>query len=91
MIKMMIDEDGDKIWYDSSVLDIQDMKDVTDSGELHWHRLDGPAVEWANGRKSWWINDTPYSNFKAFQENAKLTDDQITILKLKYGNEMRYD
>ena len=23
-------------------------------GQLH--RLDGPAVEWANGTKSWWVN-----------------------------------
>ena len=21
-----------------------------------YHRLDGPAVEWANGSKEWWIN-----------------------------------
>ena len=22
----------------------------------HWHRTDGPAVEWADGGKSWWVN-----------------------------------
>ena len=25
------------------------------------HRLDGPAIEWANGGKSWWINGNFYS------------------------------
>jgi hypothetical protein len=84
MIKMMIDEDGDKIWYDSSERDIEDVKQ---SGELCWHRLDGPAYE-SEGGSTWWLNNEPYTNFKDFQEDAKLTDDQITILKLKYGNEI---
>jgi hypothetical protein len=23
------------------------------------HREDGPAIEWASGRKSWWLNGKP--------------------------------
>jgi hypothetical protein len=28
------------------------------NGKLH--RLDGPAVEWANGERKWWLNDEPF-------------------------------
>lgn len=38
-------------------------------GELH--REDGPAVEHANGSNEWW------------QSDRKLTDDEITVLKLE--------
>jgi len=27
---------------------------INERGE--YHRLDGPAIEWNNGDKSWWIN-----------------------------------
>lgn len=39
---MTIDYYGTKIW--------------KLNGKLH--REDGPAIEWADGRKEWWINDT---------------------------------
>jgi hypothetical protein len=39
--KMKINEWGDKIWKDSK-------------GKLH--RTDGPAIEWSNGSKKWYIN-----------------------------------
>lgn len=29
-----------------------------EDGKLH--RLDGPAVEWNDGGKEWWINGVPY-------------------------------
>jgi hypothetical protein len=36
---------------------------VDEDKTIHWyndkenrHRLDGPAVEWANGHKEWWVN-----------------------------------
>ena len=29
------------------------------NGKLH--REDGPAVEWADGSKYWWLNDTQYT------------------------------
>jgi len=63
------------------------------------HRIDGPAYEVmdeSNQYTQWWINNgrifnffaingTIYSNFKEFQKAGRLTDDQMTILKLKYG------
>jgi hypothetical protein len=36
---------------------------VDENKNIHWHndkdeyhRLDGPAIEWANGHKEWWVN-----------------------------------
>jgi len=40
---------------------------VDDCGTIRWcqndqlHRLDGPAVEWAGGVKSWYIEDVEYT------------------------------
>ncbi len=39
-----IDKNGDKWYYSDKEMNI-------------FHREDGPAVEWMNGDKSWWIND----------------------------------
>ena len=25
-----------------------------------YHREDGPAIEWANGTKEWWVNGEPH-------------------------------
>ena len=45
-----IDIWGDEAWY----------KD----GELH--RLDGPAREWIDGRKEWWIRDKLYKTKESY-------------------------
>jgi hypothetical protein len=50
------------------------------------HRLDGPAFESPYGDHAWWINNIHFTNFKDFQAAGNLTDDQMTILKLKYGD-----
>jgi hypothetical protein len=39
---MRVDADGDKIWR-------------LPCGR--WHREDGPAIEWKNGDKFWYLND----------------------------------
>ena len=54
------------------------------------HRLDGPAVEsLLDGVDcviyGWYVNGIECFDFKDFQKAGKLTDDQITILRLKYG------
>ena len=38
---LKIDKDGNRKWYNSK-------------GQLH--REDGPAIEWSNGIKEWWID-----------------------------------
>jgi len=82
MIKMHIDEDGDEVWYDA---DVRDVHDVGLSTELHWHRLDGPAFTGSKHR-SWWINNQEYRNFKDFQKAGGLSDEEMCILRLKYGS-----
>ena len=42
-LKNYTTKQGDKIWY------------LPSKGENSYHRLDGPAVEWKNGSKAWWI------------------------------------
>jgi len=49
------------------------------------HRTDGPALIDSNGYAEWHIKGINYDNFKDFQKAGRLTDDQMTILKLKYG------
>ena len=39
-----IDDGGDKFWY------------LPSKGRNYWHRLDGPAVEGANGLKQWYVD-----------------------------------
>jgi hypothetical protein len=41
------------------------------NGELH--REDGPALEWSNGYKQWYLNDTQYTHNEWF---SKLTPEQ---------------
>ena len=42
MSNSVIDEDGDKVWTNDEGL---------------FHRLDGPAIEYANGDKSWYFEE----------------------------------
>ena len=35
-------DDGTKVWYDNMG---------------RFHRLDGPAIEYSNGSKAWWVHD----------------------------------
>ena len=43
--KSYIDEHGSKIWY------------LPSKGKDYYHRLDGPAVEWKDGSKVWFVDD----------------------------------
>ena len=42
--KSYINKNGDNIWY------------LPSKGKSCWHRLDGPAVEYNDGIKQWWVN-----------------------------------
>ena len=94
MSKMGIDSEGTKRWRNA-----RGEYHRLDGPAIEWgnggkfwyvnneiHRLDGPAVEWADGEKEWWVNDTEYGNFKDFQLAGHLTDDEMCILRLKYGS-----
>ena len=43
--KSYINEYGEKIWY------------MPSKGKDHYHRLDGPAIEYKSGSKIWWVDD----------------------------------
>jgi hypothetical protein len=36
------------------------------------HRIDGPAVEWADGRKGYWIEDIEYTEKAFLKETRKM-------------------
>jgi hypothetical protein len=57
---------------------------LTDTDGL-LHSTTGPAIE-HDDECGWYIHGKPYTNYNDFQKDTNLTDDQITILKLKYGN-----
>lgn len=52
-----IDEDGDKFYYSDKEMKI-------------YHRENGPACEWADGDKRWYLNGIKYSEEK-FNEKMK--------------------
>ena len=53
--KVMVDKNKTIRWFN-------------DKGELH--RLDGPAVEWLDGYKAWWVNGKLMTE-KEFNEYTK--------------------
>ena len=57
---------------------------LNDGGE--YHREDGPAIIYPGRVHLWWINNVYYSSNKSYQQAAGLTDEEMTILVLKYGN-----
>lgn len=60
-------------------------------GYLAWwiggarHRIDGPAEIFGDGTQRWCLYDITITNADAFKVIAGLTDEQITLLTLKYG------
>jgi hypothetical protein len=63
-------DDGSQIWYKNNQL----------------HREDGPAFIDNDGYQSWWINNKRYYDNKSFQIAAGLSDEDMSVLILKYGN-----
>ena len=93
MSKMTIDSNGDKRWHNArgefhridgpAIERVDGHKEWWVDGKLH--KLDGPAIEWDDGDYWWHINGKRYSNFKDFQAAGRLTDDQMCVIRLKYG------
>jgi len=59
---------------------------VDDEGTIRWynengqqHREDGPAIEWADGTKSWWINGRRHREDGPAIEHAKNGDKEWYI------------
>ena len=62
-IEMKVDFDGTKYW----------------SLNDKFHREDGPAVEWPNGEKDWYLKGNKVSWREVFK-NAKTQEQQVRIL-----------
>jgi hypothetical protein len=61
-------------------------------GDLYWakngipHRTTGPASFWEGNFCIWEVNNIKCRSNKEFQEAANLTDEEMIVIILKYGN-----
>ncbi len=51
-----------------------------------YHRIGGPAVIYHDGRYGWNIRGYSFYSNKSYQAAAKLSDEEMLILVIKYGN-----
>lgn len=55
------------------------------TNKFKWHREDGPAFINGNGQRiEWYLHDTSY-DFSEYCDLLNLSEENIIILKLKYG------
>ena len=65
-------------------------KKVDMYGNIIWfqdsepHRTDGPAIIWADGSYEWVLKSHVY-RFDDWCEKLNLSDEEIIMIKLKYG------
>ena len=94
MTNPVIDRIGNQRWYNSiGELHRTDGPAVlyTD-GEQVWyfngrlHRTDGPAYIGSDGTQELYINGRLCIDNKSYQKAAKLTDEEMLMIKIKYGN-----
>lgn len=52
------------------------------------HRIDGPAITWNDGTVEWYVNNKRCDTIAEYKEAANLSDEDILVLILKYGNLM---
>ncbi len=59
---------------------------VYENGTRYWyqndklHRLDGPAVEYADGTPKWWINGKQFTEEEFNQQTKKSTYENKTVI-----------
>jgi hypothetical protein len=53
------------------------------NGKLH--RVDGPAFEYADGHKSWYLDGESYSFDKWLEANNFISEEEKLMLKLIHG------
>jgi hypothetical protein len=49
------------------------------------HRTDGPAIEWPDGDKSWFLNGVSLSLNEWLDQNTYMTEEEKVMFKLQYG------
>ena len=55
-----------------------------DESRLLFHRIDGPAIEWTDGSKRWYLNDLNYT-FDEFIAKTPIPEVEKTRLMLIYA------
>ena len=49
------------------------------------YRIDGPAIEYVDGRKSWYLNNNKLTLDQWLAQNHGLTEEEKVMMKLQYG------
>lgn len=49
------------------------------------HRTDGPALVESDGMVRWWLDGIEFDTFDEWFEKVQVSDEDKTLLKLKYG------
>ncbi len=64
---------------------------VCDNGDRYWylngeiHREDGPAIEYADGSKRWWLNGINYTEEEFIKKTTKVTELTLDEIAEKFG------
>jgi len=75
-------KDGIKIGYGTDWA--KERWTVDGTAGSHFHRLDGPALLWHNGKETWYVMGHICNSWEKFQTLANLSDDEMIIFRLKY-------
>ena len=51
-----------------------------------YHRIDGPAIMYNDGRKFWWVDGFVVDNNEDFRIQANISEEALLVMVLKYGN-----
>ena len=92
MINPVIDEYGNKQWYDSGGYYHRDGGPaiICANGAKYWyqhdmrHRDDGPAIIASNGENYWYLNDR-YLSFDEWLHEVDMSDEAKVMMKLQHG------
>lgn len=87
-------EGGNQFWSRGNILHREDGPAIIfNDGQQSWlcrgllHREDGPAIIYPDGRCSWYLRNVKIHSFYEFQKAMNLSDEDLVILKLKYGSD----
>lgn len=90
--RVVIYPDGTELWfYEGKLHRIDGPAIITRTGDESWynygrlHRTTGPALT-VEGSNLWYVNGTRAYTDDEFQLRAKLTDEELLMVILKYGN-----
>ncbi len=90
----IVDEYENRCWYNSNGYfhRIDGPAFIGYYGTQEWyingklHREDGPAIIETDGWQYWYINGKRHRNNKSYQQAANLTDEDMLMIKIKYGD-----